>query len=432
MEQYSAARASRIAVTKKAPMGTSPYPAFLELVHRQLRQDYDEADLRSEGLRIFTTLDTRVQAAAERALTRRLAQYDRDRRFGDAGLEGAVVATDSQTGEVQAVVGGRDPRYRGYNRALNAARPVGSLLKPAIYLTALSEPARYTLLTPLDDGPFVWKSRGAKDWEPANYDKQFHGAVPLRVALAQSYNVAAARLGTELGVERVLAAVRQLGVQRELRPLASTLLGAAEMSPFEVAQMYQTIAAGGFRPPLRAIREVLTQDHQPLRRYPLSVEQAFAPEPVYLLTAAMQDVVREGTGRGLRNWLPPETAVAGKTGTTDEQRDSWFAGFTGNRLAVVWVGYDDNRAARLTGSAAALPVWGEMMAGLDIEPLAAPKPDSIHLVLIDPQTGLLADGGCPGAVEVPFAQGSAPAERAPCAGDVPARIRSWFEKLFNR
>src|SRR5712691_7917497 len=360
LEQYAAARAAELGVTRKPAMGTSPYPAFLRLVHRQMRRDYDEADLRSEGLRIFTTLDPRVQRAAENALTRRLAQFDKEHRFGEPGLEGAVVVTDPQSGEVQALVGGRDVRYRGYNRAIDAARPVGSLLKPAIYLTALSEPSRYTLLTPIDDGPFVWKSRGAPDWEPANYDKKFHGAVPLRVALAQSYNVATARLGTELGVERVLANVRRLGIERELQPFASALLGATDLSPLEVAQMYQTIASGGWRAPLRSIREVTTQEGRPLQRYPLAVEQAFAPEPMYLLTAAMQDVVREGTAQGLKNFLPPELAVAGKTGTTDEQRDAWFAGFTGDRLGVVWIGYDDNRAARLSGAAAALPVWGEM------------------------------------------------------------------------
>ena len=164
-------------------------------MHRQLRRDYDEADLRTEGLRIFTSLDPRVQEAAETALAKRLSQFDKEKRFGQPGLEGAVVVSDPQSGEVQALVGGRDPRYRGYNRALDAARPVGSLLKPAIYLTALSDPERYTL-TPIDDSEFVWKSRGAPDWQPANYDKKFHGMVPLRTALAQSYNAAAARLGT--------------------------------------------------------------------------------------------------------------------------------------------------------------------------------------------------------------------------------------------
>ena len=364
MEQYSAARATGLGLTQKASTGTSPHPAFLELVHRQLRRDYDEADLRSEGLRVFTTLDPRAQAAAESVLERRLAQYDKAKRFGGPGLEGAIVVTDSQSGEVQAVVGGRDVRYRGFNRALDAARPVGSLLKPAVYLTALAEPSRYTLVTPIDDGPFIWKSRGAPDWQPENYDKTFHGMVQLRTALAQSYNAATARLGTDIGIDRVIATIKRLGVERELKPYAATLLGAVELSPFEVAQMYQTIASAGFRMPLRAIREVTTQDGRPLRRYQLAVDQVFPAEPTYLLTSAMQGVVRDGTGQALKHWLPPESAVAGKTGTTDEQRDAWFAGFTGDRLAVVWIGYDDNRASSLSGAGAALPLWGELMAAL--------------------------------------------------------------------
>jgi penicillin-binding protein 1B len=441
MEQYAAARAAELGVSRKPGFGTSPYPAFLALVHRQLRRDYDEADLRSEGLRIFTTLDPRVQAAAERSLTKRLAQFDKEKRFGAPGLEGAVVVTDPQSGEVQALVGGRDVRFRGYNRALDAARPVGSVLKPVIYLTALAEPTRYTLVTPIDDGPFVWKSKGAPDWEPANYDKEFHGIVPLRTALAHSYNAAAARLGTELGVERVLENVKKLGVEREMKPFASALLGAVELSPLEVAQMYQTIATGGFRSPLRAIREVTTQDGNPLQRYALAVEQAFAPEPMYLLSAALQGVVREGTGQSLKHFLPPEIGVAGKTGTTDEQRDAWFAGFTGDRLAVVWVGYDDNRAARLSGSAAALPIWGDMMAALVPEPLALEKPERIEHVWIDPQTGLRGIS-CPGAQELPFVQGSAPREMAPCASPVDAAVeavgqtvekaKSWLERLLGR
>jgi penicillin-binding protein 1B len=432
LEQYSAARATSLAVSPKPSLGTSPYPAFVQLVHRQLRRDYDEKDLRSEGLRIFTTLDPRVQRAAEQALQKRLAQFDKDKRFGPAGLEGAVVVTDPQSGEVQALVGGRDPRFRGYNRAVDAVRPVGSLLKPAIYLTALSEPARYTLLTLLDDGPFVWKSRGTPDWKPANYDKQFHGQVPLRTALAQSYNVATARLGTELGVEKVLENVRRLGVERPMQPFASSLLGAVEFSPLDVAQMYQTIATGGFRTPLRTIREVTTQQGSPLKRYALATEQAFAPEPMYLLAAAMQGVVSEGTGQGLKNWLPPELAIAGKTGTTDEQRDAWFAGFSGDRLGIVWVGYDDNRAARLSGAAAALPIWGEMMAALDPEPLALPKPEGVEVVAIDPQTGLRGSG-CPGAYDLPFVAGSAPEGRAPCAdGKTVEKVRGWLERIFGR
>ena len=439
LDQYATARAAPLAVVPKPVMGTTPYPAYVQLVHRQLRRDYDEKDLRSEGLRIFTALDPRVQNAAEHALATRLAQFDKDKRFGPPGIEGAVVVADPQSGEIQALVSGRDARYRGFNRAVDAARPVGSLLKPVVYLTALQEPAKYTLVTPIDDGPFVWKSRGAPDWEPQNYDKKFHGMVPLRTALAQSYNAATARLGTDVGLEKVLDNVRKLGIERPLRPFASTLLGAVELSPLEVAQMYQTMASGGFKTPLRAIREVTTQEGKPLARYALRVEQAIAPEPAYLITAAMQGVVREGTGQGLKAMLDPQLGIAGKTGTTDEQRDAWFAGFTGDRLAVVWVGYDDNRAAKLSGSASALPVWGDIMAALPTEPLAQPKPDSIETVLIDPGSGLRADGSCPGALELPFASGSAPAGRAPCASElgvtvqeVKQKAKSWLERLFGR
>jgi penicillin-binding protein 1B len=265
------------------------------------------------------------------------------------------------------------------------------------------------------------------------------------MALAHSYNAAAARLGTDLGIDKVLGNVRRLGVERDVRPYASAMLGAVDLSPFEVAQMYQTIASGGFRSPLRSIREVTTQDGKPLARYPLAVEQAFPPEPVYLLAAAMQDVVREGTAQALKSYLPPEITVAGKTGTTDEQRDAWFAGFTGDRLGVVWVGYDDNRAARLSGSTAALPIWGDMMAALAPEPLALEKPERIELVWIDPQSGLRGVS-CPGAQELPFVQGSAPRDMAPCASPVDAAVeavgqtvdkavekaKGWLDRLFGR
>jgi penicillin-binding protein 1B len=160
---------------------------------------------------------------------------------------------------------------------------------------------------------------------------------------------------------------------------------------------------------------------------------------MYLLAAAMQEVVREGTGQGLKNWIPPETAVAGKTGTTDEQRDAWFAGFTGDRVAVVWLGYDDNRVAKLSGSAAALPIWGELLASLNPEPVEIPKPDGIENVLIDPESGLRADFSCSGAREFPFAQGSAPSGRAPCSSEIGVAVeevkqkaKGFLERLFGR
>ncbi|HYA38625.1 MAG TPA: penicillin-binding protein 1B [Candidatus Methylomirabilis sp.] len=430
--QYVSARAAPLGVTDKAPKGTSLYPAFVELVHRQLRRDYHEDDLRSEGLLIFTTLDPLAQLSAERALTTRLTQLEKARGIPAHALEGAVVVTSTQNGEVQAVVGGRDTRYEGFNRALDTERPIGSLIKPAIYLTALEHPDSYTLATLLDDSPLVWRQRGTADWEPRNYDKTFHGLVPLRLALANSYNVSTARLGLKLGVRKIMDNIRRLGVERDLPDYASSLLGADGMSPLEVTQMYQTFASGGFHMPLRAIREVLTADGQPLQRYPLSVEQVVEPAPAYLVTAALQGVVREGTADDLKKYLSPDLNVAGKTGTTNDLRDSWFAGYTGDRLGVVWIGRDDNQPVNMTGAGGAMTIWGEMMARLDPDPLVPPQPDNIELVDIDSATGLRADKNCQGTVTLPFIRDSAPTETAPCAAHSPTRsIKNWFERLFE-
>jgi penicillin-binding protein 1B len=430
--QYVAARAAPLGVVEKAPEGTSRYPAFVELVHRQLQRDYREEDLRSEGLQIFSTLDPLAQTSAERALTGRLTQLEKDRRLPPKVLEGAIVVSNSQNGEVQALVGGRNTRFEGFNRALDAARPIGSLIKPVVFLTALERPNSYTLATLLDDSPLVWKSRGTDDWKPENYDKEFHGQVPLRVALANSYNVSTARLGLALGVSHVMDKAQDLGVERDLQTFASSLLGADSLSPLEVTQMYQAFASGGFRVPLRAIREVLMADGQPLQRYPLSVEQVIDPEPAYLLTHTLQSVVQEGTATGLKYYLPPDLQIAGKTGTTNDLRDSWFAGYTGDRLAVVWIGRDDNQPIQMTGAGGAMTVWGEMMARLDPDPLVPPVPENIESVWIDPATGLRTDATCAGAIELPFIRGSAPEETAPCGAASPVRaIKSWFERIFE-
>ncbi|MCG6976571.1 MAG: penicillin-binding protein 1B [Acidiferrobacterales bacterium] len=431
--ELDAVRYRGLDVSDNPGVGASAHPAFLELVHRQLRRDYFEDDLRSEGLQIFTTLDPIVQAAAEHSLSRRLDQIERARRLPADLLEGAVVVTSALNNEIHAIVGGRRPRFEGFNRALDAERQIGSLMKPAIYLTALSKPDRYTLVTPLDDSKLVWKEAGTDDWSPENYDKEFHGEVPLRMALANSYNVSSARLGLALGVDEVIETAHLLGVEREMPPFASTLLGTVNLTPLEVAQMYHTLATGGFHMRLGAIREVLTADGKPLQRYPLKVEQTIGAAPAYLITAALQDVVREGTARRLSQYLPPGINAAGKTGTTDELRDSWFAGYTGDRVAVVWVGNDENKNTRLTGSSGAMTVWGDMMAQLGPEPLVPPQPENVERVRIDVATGLRADEGCSDTVELPFIQGSAPEKTAPCASQSTGKkIRSWFQRVIGK
>ncbi len=430
--QLLAGRITPLGVVERPPRGTSPYPAFLSLIHRQLRRDYRDVDLRSEGLQIFTTLDPWVQRAAENALSKQRQRLEQGRGIAEDSLQGALLVTDAQNGEVQAVVGGRDPRFEGFNRALDAQRPIGSLIKPVVFLTALQQPQNYTLATLLDDSPLLLQQPGTDDWQPQNYDEKFHGQVPLHTVLAHSYNVSTARLGLQLGVSSVLDNLQRLGVDRELPGYASSLLGADTFSPLEVAQLYQTLASGGYRTPLRAIREVLTFTGQPLQRYPLDVEQVVDASSNYLLTATLQEVVQKGTAKGLHHYLPAELGIAGKTGTTDDFRDSWFAGFSGDRLGVVWVGRDDNQPAGLTGASGAMTVWAQMMSGLDLEPLVLPVPDNIERVWIESQSGLRSASGCPGVIELPFIVGSAPTESAACGpGSVGNSIKSWFERIFQ-
>ncbi len=430
-KQQLETRTAPLGVIDRPRRGTSPYPAFLDLVLRQLRRDYREQDLRSEGLRIITTLDPRVQDVAEKSLAGRLSRLEKNKGGRTQDLQGALVVTRIHDAEVQALVGDRNPRYKGFDRALDARRPIGSLIKPVVYLTALQDPQHYTLATLLDDRPLVLKQEGAEDWKPQNYDKQSHGRVALRTALAHSYNLSTVRLGLDIGVAPVMENLQRLGIDRELTAYAASLLGANALSPMEVTQVYQTIAAGGFRTPLKAIREVLTAGGQPLQRYALEVEQVIDPASLYLLTVALQDVIRDGTARGLAARLPTDLQAAGKTGTTNDLRDSWFAGFTGDRLAVVWIGRDKNQPTGLTGAAGAMTVWGDMMAELDPEPLILPEPEGIERAWIDPASGLLSGSDCPGAVELPFIAGSAPIDSAACGPPPGKSIKNWFKRLFR-
>lgn len=454
--QFVEARQQPLGVIRRPPTGTSPYPAFMQFVYRQLQRDYREEDLRSEGLRIFTTLDPQVQRQAEEALKSRLVEIERARKFAVNTLEGAVVVSSTQTGEIQALVGGREARYAGYNRAIDAMRPIGSLAKPIVFLTALEHPDRYTLLTPLDDSQLVWRQPGTTDWKPQNYDKQFHGQVPLHTALAHSYNVSTARLGIELGIDTILDKLPQYGIERMPPPYASSLLGAFELSPIEVAQLYQTFADNGFRTPLRAIREIVNAEGMPLQRYPLNVEPVAPAAPVYLLTSALQGVVTSGTGQALSNWVPADVHVAGKTGTTDDLRDSWFAGYTGDHVAVVWVGRDDNKPSGLTGASGAMTVWGEMMKNIRPAPLLPEMPEDVEMANVDAVSGVRYDDDCTTGTMMPFIKGSVPAERAACpfAATEAAKVdtaasavveakpevrpetkqepqKSWLQRLFN-
>lgn len=430
-EQAAAATAMPLGLKQQRSVRNS-FPAFLDLVRRQLRRDYHEEDLTTKGLSIFTSFDPLLQRQLEHSTTVVMDQLD------PAGeLQSASVVTRFDTGEVAALVGGRKARFAGFNRALDARRPAGSLLKPAIYLAALERPRSYSLATVLSDTPLKVDTAGGKTWEPQNFDLQPHGQVLLFQALANSYNLASARLGMALGLDTVIDMLRRLGVEEGVPKVPALLLGAGEYSPMDMAAMYQSIAAGGFRMPLRSIRDIVDAQGEPLRRYSLEYDRTASLQAVHLLHYALRAVMREGTGRGAYSYLGENFAVAGKTGTTNDGRDSWFAGFSGDLLTVSWIGRDDNGGTRLTGGSGALKVWAHFMSRASRQPLAYRMPDGIEPHVIDESNGYLTGEGCPHARMLPFITGSQPTARTNCSPSAKSSgaknpgIRGWFESLFG-
>jgi penicillin-binding protein 1B len=429
-EEANTAKQKPLGVSSRGSMADSSFPAFIDLVKRQLREDYREADLTEEGLRIFTSFDPIIQLKAESALADSLKRLSG--RKGVDQVEAGMVVSNPETGEVQALIGSRQPRFAGFNRALDAVRPIGSLIKPAIYLTALERPSQYTLTSLLEDQPFSIKGQDGQVWRPQNYDRKAHGTIYLYQGLVNSYNLSTAKLGLELGVPNVLKTLERLGVERKWPAYPSMLLGAGALTPLEVADMYQTLANGGFNTPLRGIRSVLTAEGEPLKRYPYQIQQRFDAGAIYLLQNAMQRTMHEGTGRSVYSQLPRSLALAGKTGTSNDSRDSWFAGFSQDLLAVVWLGRDDNGPTPLTGASGALQVWTEFMRKADPLPLDMPLPDNVVQAWVDANSGRGSDPSCPNAVQMPYIRGSEPVPGIACGIQAPVDsvmdwVRGWLD-----
>lgn len=428
-DQAQSAKREKLDVITKTHRPANRYPAFMELVKRQLRQEYRYEDLTSEGLRIFTTLDVFIQNGLEFTLGKTLKQLEKRPRTDQ--LETASVVTRRDSGEIVALAGGRDPKATGFNRALDAVRPIGSLIKPVIYLTALEYPDKYTVNTPISDTAIVIKSATGKDWKPKNYDNKEHGDVALHTALSHSYNLATVRLGMDIGVARTAKTLRNMGVSREVKLFPSFLLGAAQLTPLEVTQLYQTLAGDGFATPLRSIHDVIAQDGARLQSYPYTVRQTLDPAATYLTNTILQEVMTKGTGRSAYLNLPQDYGFAGKTGTTNDLRDSWFAGYSGDYLAIVWIGRDDNKPTGLSGASGALQVWTRLMKKIAKQPVTLIPPDNIEFQWIDPSNRLLADDHCVNAERFPFVYGSAPSEYSRCVETSFDKTKNWFNDFFQ-
>jgi len=435
--QYLATKQEDINVNKQRHSATTPHPAFMDLLRRQLREYYPDSMLSSEGLRIFTTLDPILQRDTEKLIQQRTEQLDKQKKL-DGRLQSAVLITSVNSAEILTLVADRNPRYAGFNRVLDASRPIGSLMKPVVYLSALQKTEKYNWLSKLDDGAIALKDRKGNVWSPGNYDKQSHGMVPMITALTNSYNQATVRLGLDVGFADINDTYRHLGGNKELPAYPSILLGAFEMTPFEIAQLYQTFAANGFRSPLRAIREVLNAEGEPLRRYPIKVEQGIESRYIQLINSGLIQVIERGTGQSVRARMPNGVILAGKTGTTDDLRDSWFAGFSGSHVGVVWMGTDDNQPTGLTGSTGALQLWGDIFRNLNTTDVQLETSDDVVVVSVDPDSGRLVDPQCQAGMLLAFSTGTEPTESTPCqtgtSNGVKKQLRDtvdWFKRLFR-
>lgn len=407
-EEYLDLKGRSLKVIPPSFKSLSKYPAFNDIVTLDLRKNFDDSDLRTKGLKIITNLDPVVQDYLEESIKDTKLQLKR--RYGSQlnRLEGAGIVIDSFSGEVVAAIGSTKPNNYGFNRAINAVRPIGSLVKPFIYLSALQHYSKYNLSTLLDDSKLSVSLPGGKLWEPNNFDKKFHGNIPLHVALSESYNVATTRLGMDLGYSVVQETFTKLGIKKKIPKYPSIFVGSFEMTPLEVIQAYQTIASEGFYSPLNSIRTVESSEDVLSLSYPYKVEQRFRPEPIYLLKFVLKQTFISGTARGFSSRVIEKWKTGGKTGTSDDQRDSWFVGYAGNYLMVVWLGFDDNRKSPLTGRTGALQVWKNFMSRLDPIAYEVRKPSRIRYEWVDTKDGLLSGERCKGSILIPFVEGTEP------------------------
>ena len=429
--EYKRALAAPLGVTKTPGMAAANrFPAYVDLVRRQLARDYPESALQGAGLTVLTGMSPSAQAYAEASVTRTIKALENKRR---PPLQAGMVVTDVHDGDVLAVVGSRNVSEVGFNRAVEAQRPVGSLLKPFVYLLALAQPDQYSLASWVDDSPVTVQLGKNKRWTPANADRRSHGTVRLVDALARSYNQATVRVGMQVEPDRLAQLIRVLaGIQAEPNP--ALILGATDQSPYAMAQLYQFLASGGEIQPLHAVRGVLDPDGRLLKRYDKTPAPAQEGDSIAanLITVALQQVVSSGTGRQLIGDGLGRLQSAGKTGTSNDGRDSWYAGYTGDHLAVVWMGNDQNEQTGLYGGTGAMRVWSGLFARLPSAPLKVSGKGLDWQWVVGSNS---TDAGCPGARQLPFVSGHAPAYAA-CVVEQPliegeeadsgGGWRSWF------
>jgi penicillin-binding protein 1B len=393
----------------------SKAPYFIDYLTEQLNTLYRPEDLSSLGLSIYTTLDTQVQRAAEKALAEGLTRLESlnaelQREAPEDKLQGAIVVMQPKTGHILALVGGRNYSVSQFNRISQARRQPGSAFKPIVYLSSLS---RFTPTSLLSNDPKTYTVNG-EPWEPQNFEPVTEYTVSLKDALKKSYNLATVDLAMQTGLEHIVDTARRFHFSTPIKPYPSVALGAFEVVPIELARAYCVFAAEGVQPFPLSLKGVVDENDKILEQQHLNIERLITPAEAFVMTRMLQDVVKEGTARSLE-WRGVTWPVAGKTGTTNDFRDAWFVGYTPDILALVWVGFDNGDPIKATGAAAALPIWADLMSAIPQYRSEADfnMPDGVEKIVVCSVTGQRAVAGCPGPTEVYFLAGRAPTEDCP-------------------
>ena len=355
------------------------YPSFIQTLQADLRRELGEHKISSLlGARIFTTMDLKQQAQAENAVVNTVSQLQLKTK--NPYLEGAMIVADYREGEIRAVVGGLQTQYAGFNRALMAKRQIGSLVKPSIYLTALSNPEQFRLNTPINNQPITINVKGSPPWQPRNYDKKYSGSVMLMDALARSLNIPTVNIGMKVGLSKVIDTQKAMGWDNvEIPKVPAMLLGAYTISPYDVTKLYQTIANQGGRIELTTVDTIADRQGNIIYQHDKTAKQVVPQEAAFQTLFAMQQTVERGTARSLQNDYA-DLRLAGKTGTTNDARDTWFVGIDGKNISTVWLGRDDNGETKLTGASGALQIYKDYLSHTYIEKLKLNKPANMKWV----------------------------------------------------
>ena len=380
--------------------GQSPFPSYMQLVEREL-ENIELQDGTEQGLLVFTGLDPLLQTNYQKLFAKSIKSLESKHTLED--VNGAVVSLNLDNGTVMALVGDKNAMSQGFNRALDANRNIGSLIKPAVYLTALQS-SSYHLASMLPDRKFTMENNKGQQWQPENYDKTESGQVLLFDALTKSLNLPTVHLGLDIGLGKVIDTLRVLGYEQRLEKYPSLLLGAVSMSPLKVAELYQPLASFGQKKPVSAILAVTDPLGIELWQAKGSSREISDYKTSYELGYALQQVTRVGTAQRLGRFYP-KVQYGGKTGTTDDLRDSWFAGFDQNKITTVWIGKDDNSPVELTGSQGALSVFIDLQRARRAESITKPRPSDIELRYVDVKTGEVLSDDCGEFRQLPIVAG---------------------------